>query len=164
MSGLLLKSSLPIIPVSPHYYLDFVPQDVVVNVIAELINQDHIGGEWWLTAGEQALTVREIIDLCLDHSQDLIGSPVASPRIVNPDVFERLIRPVFLPNLPRHLQRIMIRALQLSKNCLEQPLPTSLPELERSLHLAPLPSLQQTFLHNLEYWATVNGYRWEKRS
>ncbi len=158
MVGLVLMELLPVVPVLPQYYIDFVPQDVVAMVVADLIHRDQIGGEWWLTAGEQALSVRAVVDLCVEHAHRLMGHPVAPPRVVDYDVFERLIRPVFLPALPRRLQKTLLSALQLTKTCIAQPFPTSLPELEGKLGISLAPSTELTLLRNLEYWATRKGY------
>ena len=158
VTGLITTGLLHVLPVSPQYYIDFVPQDLVANTVAEFIHQDRIGGEWWLTAGEQALTVRALVDICLEHSHRLIGHSVMPPKVVDADIFERLIYPVFLPALPRRQQKTMIRALHLTKICTAQPLPSSLPDLERQFGLSHPPSTELTLVRNLEYWATTEGY------
>lgn len=156
--GLLVTGVLPVLPVTPQYYVDFVPQDLVANAVAELINRDRIGKEWWLTMGECAVSVQGVVDLCIEHAYRLIGHPVAPPRVVDADVFERLIRPAFMPALPRRLRRTMISALALTKACTAQPLPTSLPELENQFGLSLPLSTEQILLRNLEYWTAREGY------
>src|SRR5262249_32902277 len=149
---------LPVLPVTPQYYVDFVPQDLVANAIAALINGDCIGGEWWLTMGERAMTVQAMIDLCMGHSQRLVGHLVDPPKVVDTDVFERLIRPVFLPALPRRLRKTLVSALAVTKACTVQPLPTSLPNLEKQFGLSFPLNTEPVLLRNLEYWTIKEGY------
>ncbi len=157
MIGLIVMELLPVLPVSPQHYVDFVPQDLVANVVAELINQDQVGGEWWLTAGDKAMTVGAIVDTGIEYTSRLVGHPIVPPKIVDADVFERLIRPVFLPALPRHMKKNMIRVLPITKTCVARPLPTSLPDLESKLGLTLPFSPEQTLLRNLGRWITMEG-------
>jgi len=158
VTGLITIGGLPVLPISPHYYVDFVPQDVVVDTIAACIDRNSIGSEWWLTAGEQALTVRAVVDSCVEHSHRLTGHSAIPPKVVDSDLFERLILPVFLPALPRHQQKTILRALHITKVCTAQPLPSSWPDLERQFNLSALPNTELTLVRNLEYWAATQGY------
>src|SRR5436305_12294266 len=63
--GLLVTGALPVLPVAPQYYVDFVPQDLVASEVRELVSGDRIGEELWLTMGERALTVQAAVDLCV---------------------------------------------------------------------------------------------------
>ena len=157
-TGLLLKGFLPVVPVSPHSYVDFVPQDVVAEAIVALLKQEHSGGEYWLTAGHRALTLCDLFDIGVEHGQRLIGRPFVPPRLVTPDVFDRLIRPVFMPAFPVKMQRIINRAIQVGKYLsIDEPFPTSLPDLEHQLGLPVLPDSSVTFLRGLEYWRDREG-------
>ncbi len=94
-----LKNSLPLLPLSPDSRIDFVPQDVVAKAIAGLTYHDIDSGEYWITAGEAALTIRKLIDMTVEIGQ-LCGIDVFRPRLVAPDMVDRLIRPVFIDPLP----------------------------------------------------------------
>ena len=154
-----VKGLLPVIPASPQSAIDFVPQDLVATTVAALINREQIVGEYWLTAGRRALTLQQLAELCGNHAHRLIGRTVTPVRMVTPDLFERLIRPVFLPALPARMRRTIDRAMQLSKYLIkEEPFPTSLPDLELELDLPLALNLEEVVLHNLEYWAAANGY------
>jgi nucleoside-diphosphate-sugar epimerase len=156
IASLLLKGLLPLLPLAPQARLDFVPQDLVAGVIADLIERNHSGGEWWVTAGERAWTVRELLDLLLEQAQRLAGRPIARPRLVGRATVERLLRAAPPSGQARRLRRLAAQALDLSMYCIDQPLPSSLPELERQG--GPLlPSIELTMQSNLSYWANATG-------
>lgn len=151
--GLLLRGLLPVLPSPAPSRVDFVPQDVVADAIAGLIERRALG-EYWLTSGERALTVGQIGALCVAHAERLVGRRIEPVRLVAPELFERLIRPVFLPAFPSRTRRMLERALQLSRyTALERPFPSSLPEMERTLGVTPLPPPATSLLRSLAYWA-----------
>jgi nucleoside-diphosphate-sugar epimerase len=151
--GLVLRGLLPVLPSPAWSRVDFVPQDVVADGIAGLIERRALG-EYWLTSGERALTVGEIGALCVAHAERLVGRRIEPVRLVAPELFERLIRPVFLPAFPSRTRRMLERALQLSRyTALERPFPSSLPEMERTLGVPPLPPPATSLLRSLAYWA-----------
>jgi nucleoside-diphosphate-sugar epimerase len=152
ISGLIMKGRFPIIPASPNTYLDIVPQDVVARVIAALVERGDTSGEHWLTQGEQAPTLRRLVDICVEQAPRLCGRIIHSPKMVNPEVYERLIRPVFLPALPPDLQVAFGRAYQMARYLnIDQPFPSSLAGLAHELGIGPLPSSELTMIRNLEY-------------
>jgi nucleoside-diphosphate-sugar epimerase len=155
IASLLLKGLLPILPLLPQARLDVVPQDLLAGVIADLIESCHRGGEWWVTAGERAPTVRELMDLLVEQAQRLVGRPIATPRLVGRATFERLLRSAASGQV-RHLKRLAGQALELSMYCIDQPLPSSVPDLERR-HGPLLPPVELTVQSNLTYWARVTG-------
>lgn len=64
------------------------------------------------------------------QSMEAQAQAFTRPRCMAPDIYERLIRPVFLPALTGNIQAALGRANQLCRYaCLRTPLPTSLPEL-----------------------------------
>jgi nucleoside-diphosphate-sugar epimerase len=156
--GLLFKGLLPLGPAGPNAYVDFIPQDLVARVIAGLIERRETRGEYWLTLGERALTVQRLVDICLEHAMRLLGHRIERPRTVSPDMFDRLIRPVFLPALPPHMRQMFDRAIHLARYFnVDQTFPTSVPQLAAELGLGPLPSAELTLVRNLEYWVKRNA-------
>ena len=151
---LLAEESLPVLPIAPamqHGYLDFIPQDVVARIIAGLVIRGDSKGEYWLTQGDDALRVKTVVDLCIEHATRITGRTVSHPRAVDPEVFDRLIRPAFFPTLPANIRRVIEYALSFAKYLnMDRPLPTSLPSLELQSMVGPLPSLELTFVRNLE--------------
>lgn len=156
--GLFYRELLPVLPVPPRGYVDFVPCDAVANVVWALVRRPDMEGLYWVTAGQQALQVRALADLCAANAERLLGRAVHPPRLVSADVFERLIRPVFLPALPARFKRTLNQVEQFARYMsLVEPLPSSLPELETRRCVGPLPSPEMTLTRSLDYWAAATG-------
>jgi len=156
--GGVLDGFLPIVPASRGAFIDCIPQDVVADTVIALINDGHTGGEYWITAGERALTTTRICEI-LDKFVTSLGGSFTYPRFVSPDMVDRLLRPVFLPALPISLQKRFQRLLKISAYLLiEDRFSSSLPELAPRLHLAPLPDLETSVLRGLAYWANASGF------
>jgi nucleoside-diphosphate-sugar epimerase len=154
---LFVKGFLPVAPALPDAQLDFIPQDSVAEAVVALVEHRIEQGEYWLTAGSDALTLQELVDVCIDNGERLLGRAVEKPRMVGPEMFDRLIRPVFLPALPAHRRRIIEQALQLAKYLyMTEPFPTSFPTLGQELNVAPLPNLKHVLVRNLEYLVQKN--------
>ncbi|MDB5502868.1 MAG: Male sterility domain protein [Tardiphaga sp.] len=157
--GLLLRGLLPMAPAAPSSYIDFVPQDLVARIIAGLIERGDTHGEHWLTLGDSAITLQQLVEWCLEHATRLTGRTVARPRAFSPDAFERLIRPVFLPALPPHLRQLFDRALHMARYFnIDQAFPSSVPRLCAELNIEKLPQPQPTLARNIEYWARRNDF------
>ncbi len=110
LAGALLRGVLPVLPCVPTWLVDFVPQDLVASVIAAAVLGMQLSDEEiWITAGKRALTIRETVDVLVAFSED-VGKPVPNPRYVSPDMYERLIVPVFLPALPRPT-RLLVKGM-----------------------------------------------------
>ncbi|MBZ4323785.1 SDR family oxidoreductase [Streptomyces huiliensis] len=94
-----LQNTLPMAPVLPDHRIDFLPVDVVARAIRSVVDHGVDTGEHWLTAGDAALPAQRLIDLILEVAREH-GLEPPRPRLVEPDVIDRLIRPVFLGQLP----------------------------------------------------------------
>lgn len=99
LAGAVIKSALPLLPLDPGALIDALPQDVVAAAIASLVNARPGGGEYWLTAGRSALTASQMISTVIGVGRGL-GIEIIPPRLVSPDMVDRLIRPVFIDPLP----------------------------------------------------------------
>lgn len=155
--GLLVRGLLPIGFASTSTYIDFVPQDVVACVIAGLIARGDTSGDHWITAGDQALTLPVFIDICLAHIRRRTGRQLARPRTYSPEVFDRLIGPVFMPALPAALRETFERAIKMARYInIEQPFPSALPQLAAELNIA-LPSAPLTLTRNIDHWLRCNA-------
>jgi hypothetical protein len=111
-----------------------------------------------VTAGERAPTVGALIDMLANLAQRLTGRPIAPPRLVSRAVFERLMRSLPALGRTRLARRIAAQALDLCMYCIDQPLPSSLPELELRHGSQTLPPLETIVQRNLDYWATGTAY------
>lgn len=93
MMGSTVKGSLPMLPAAGDSLVDTVPQDVVVEAVAALVRQRVTGGEYWLTAGDQALTFSELVDWC-ERVSRLAGIGAPRPRFMPFESVDRLLLPL----------------------------------------------------------------------
>lgn len=150
--GMWMRGLLPIATIGTRSLIDYVPQDLVARAIAALITHGARGDEYWITLGDRALSLERIIEICVAHAQVHGGRPVARPRLYSFETFDRLIRPVFFNALPAPLRASFERAMSVGRYInIDQPFPTSLPELEAEFGLA-LPSPEDTLIRNLDFW------------
>jgi len=155
--GGVLSGFLPIVPASRGAFIDCIPQDVVVDALLALIDDGRTGGDYWITAGEHALTATRICEI-LDKFVTQRGGTFTNPRFVAPDMVERLLRPVFLPALPLAMQKRFERLHKISAYLLiEERFPSSLPEMAEPFALQPFPDLETAVLRGLDYWASSTG-------
>jgi nucleoside-diphosphate-sugar epimerase len=149
---------VPMIPFDPSWPIDFVPADVVADSIACLVENRVSEGEFWLSAGEAALRLDEGIAVAVELARDL-GVNIDAPRFVPPDMFDRLIGPVFLDALPDKIRRNVLRMLEFFTTYLQsgQTKPSSLDQLT-ALGASPLPDQRESLRASLRYWAAQNGY------
>lgn len=154
--ALFMKGYLPVMPSNPDFFCDFVPQDWVAQSIIALIENEVSSGEIWLTAGQQAAKMSEMVELGLSEALRLTKRELDRPRFLSLDSFNRLVRPVFLPALPTGIQAVIERALDMARYFnIENPFPSSGAYLSSTLQVTPLPQTSQTLIKNLEYWAAL---------
>lgn len=151
--------SLPIMPLDPHRRIDFIPCDVLADLIVAAIELPFEERELWLTAGTRALTVDDLMRIGVAYLER-IGSDIPPPRIVPPDMVDRLIRPVFLPTLPARLQRRFEQLMQLEPLFFHDTVfDSSVPELERLTgHPVDL-RLEPAYTAAVDYWRDQQARR-----
>jgi nucleoside-diphosphate-sugar epimerase len=149
---------VPMIPFDPAWPIDFVPADVVADTIACAVEQRVSTGEFWISAGEAALSLDESVAVAVSLAHDL-GVNVDMPRFVPPDMFDRLIGPVFLDALPGKIRRNVVRMLEFFTTYLQsgETKPSSLDQLV-ALGARQLPDQRESLRNSLQYWAAQNGY------
>ena len=156
--GAVMNGFMPILPASPHAYIDYIPQDTLAEAILALIEEGRDSGEYWITAGNRSLTIGRIGEVVKEFTSRL-GCSFSLPRFVSADMVDRLLRPVFLPALQPALRKRFERLLKISAYlCIDDPFVTSLPELRDRFNLNPLPDLERAFTSGLAYWAEATGY------
>ena len=104
------KGLLPIIPFPETSVVDFIPQDIAAQAIVDIALDPVAAGEYWLTGGPDALTVRTISQACVDIMRDEEGRDTHLPKFVTHEKVDRLILPAFAPTLPA---RLLIKFLSL---------------------------------------------------
>ena len=156
--GTFLNGSLPMMPASPEAYIDFIPQDTVADAIIALIREGTSEGEYWITSGDQSFTISRLGAVVKEFARRL-GRTMELPRFMSRDTVDRLIRPVFISALSPAIRKRFERLLDLSAYlCIDTPFATSMPELQRSHQLQPIPDLEQALVNGLEYWARTTGF------
>jgi nucleoside-diphosphate-sugar epimerase len=154
----LFAGIVPMIPFDSRWPIDFVPVDVVADAIACVVENRVSEGEFWLSAGEAALSLDEGVAVGVEFARSL-GVSVDMPRFVPPEMFDRLIGPVFLDALPGKIRRNVLRMLEFFTTYLQsgQAKPSSLEQLV-ALGAKPLPDQRESLRQSLRYWAAQNGY------
>jgi uncharacterized protein YbjT (DUF2867 family) len=154
----LFAGLVPMIPFDSRWPIDFVPADVVADAIACLVENRVSEGEFWLSAGEAALSLDEGVAVVVEFARGL-GVSIDMPRFVPPDMFDRLIGPVFLDALPGRIRRNVLRMLEFFTTYLQsgQIKPSSLDQLV-ALGARPLPDQRESLRNSVRYWAERNGY------
>jgi len=149
---------VPIIPFDPGWPIDFVPVDVVADAIACLVEDRVSKGEFWISAGDKALRLDEGVRVVVDFARSL-GVSIDMPRFVPPEMFDRLIGPVFLDALPARIRRNVVRMLEFFTTYLQsgQIKPSSLDQLV-ALGARPLPDQRESLRNSVNHWATRHGY------
>jgi hypothetical protein len=81
------------------------------------------------------------------------------PRFVPPDMFDRLIGPVFLDALPAKIRRNVVRMLEFFTTYLQsgETKPSSLDQLA-AFGVSPLPDQRESLRNSVRYWAALKGY------
>lgn len=141
-----LKGRLPIIPVARQTPCDFVAVDWVAAAIAAIAAAPEFGRTYWLTAGEAALTIEEMM---------ATGRPFASARGRNLDQVELMtpqaVEAEILPGLRPRLQERLLILTNLAKVMARRTaFPTDLEAVDKA-------RLKQALLANLDYWGDQNG-------
>jgi nucleoside-diphosphate-sugar epimerase len=159
VAGAVLTSALPLVPFDPSWPIDFLPCDVVADAIATVVENRVTSGELWLTAGERALRLDEAVAVCVELAAEL-GLAVDAPRFVPPDLFDRLIGPVFLDAVPPRVKRTVLRLLEFFATYLQsaQAMPSDLPALV-ALGARPLPDQTDSLRASLRWYAETMAAR-----
>jgi nucleoside-diphosphate-sugar epimerase len=154
----LFAGIVPMIPFDPGWPIDFVPADVVADTIACVVENRVSEGEFWISAGEKALRLDEAVTVAVEFARDL-GVRVDMPRFVPPEMFDRLIGPVFLDALPGKIRRNVLRMLEFFTTYLQsgQIKPSSL-DMLGALGARALPDQRESLRNSLRYWAARSGY------
>jgi hypothetical protein len=147
-----VRGTAPMIPADAASLIDAVPQDVVARAVGGLIRRGQTGGRYMLTAGAQALTVAEMVRLCLDLAQRC-GLRHAAPRLIPTETVDRLLLPLLSDIVPPAMRRRFedLITLMLLFQAPEA-LPTDLPALGEAGSVEKQ-ALLASFEASITYWA-----------
>src|SRR5215471_16227046 len=154
----MFAGTVPMIPFDPGWPIDFVPADVVADAIACVVENRVSEGEFWVSAGDKALRLDEGVAVVTEFARTL-GVSIDTPRFVPPDMFDRLIGPVFLDALPVRIRRNVVRMLEFFTTYLQsgETKPSSLDQLV-TLGMRPLPDQRESLRNTVKYWSALKGY------
>ncbi|TMR95763.1 SDR family oxidoreductase [Nonomuraea basaltis] len=160
IAGAMLKNALPLVPLRPDARVDFIPQDLLARAIAGLVRAGTqagtVGGDYWITAGEAALTAGRIVELALETGRSL-GLELDLPRLVSQDMVDRLIRPVFIDPLPDKQRRRFDDMLAMTVLfCTPEPFACCCDRVPGLAALTPA-ELEGAFVASLRYYAEAKG-------
>ncbi|MFC4127442.1 SDR family oxidoreductase [Nocardia rhizosphaerae] len=110
LAELVRDGRLPFFPCGPDSRVDIIAQDVVAATLAHLsrvaLERGDTGHDLvWLTSGATAPRVWEVIEAFLDAPRSTGEPRPHTPRFIDRDQYERLIRPAFLSELDPSLAR-----------------------------------------------------------
>ncbi|MFB9853632.1 SDR family oxidoreductase [Micromonospora andamanensis] len=153
ISTVLLRNLLPLMPMPASSRLDFVPCDVVARAIAALVFDRHRDGEVWITAGRAAPSIEALVDTAVTVGAEL-GIEVNRPRMVEPEMVDRLIRPVFIDPLPPTARRRFDDLLAMTALFVNAPVfPSTLGQLPRQTAALTAEQVTDAYRASLIYLA-----------
>ncbi len=141
-----------LLPAPTPCWVDFLPRDHVAECLRIAVDA-HLAGTYWITAGRAAIPLGQFVDICLEIAAEL-GRTVARPKIVDPEVVERLILPAFSDLIPAELRlhlRVANRVALGMANAGH--LPDSRDDLPAGVRFPALPDLVACLRRSLRYWA-----------
>ena len=145
-----LRGRFPFLPARPGARFDMVPQDLCGTAIAACVQADDLGSEYWLTYGEKAPTVEELLDVGVQFAERL-GLTAKLPKLVNPDDEEAL--EAELEKLTKAGRYMYRRLLELSDAMSAGgTFPSSLDALEQRYSIQ-IPDLREAITRGLENMA-----------
>ncbi|MET0578595.1 MAG: SDR family oxidoreductase [Ilumatobacteraceae bacterium] len=156
VAAAVLDGLVPVAPFDPAWPLDFVPSDVLADVVATVVER-RVDGEFWITAGEHALPLGAAMATAEALGEEL-GVVVHPVRFVPPDVFDRLFAPAFLDDVPRPVRFTILKLLEFFTAYLQHdgPLPSDLDGCGPLLAPRP-PDSSEVLLTSMRYWARATG-------
>lgn len=106
MLKLATKEVIPVVPGDAATLVDVIPRDTVAKSILTIVKYK-LKGEFWLTAGDNASTLGQMLTLGTNPDYfERYQIRFKPPKLINPETFERLIKPVFMPVLPKRFRRM----------------------------------------------------------
>ncbi|MBZ6141727.1 SDR family oxidoreductase [Streptomyces olivaceus] len=92
--GSMVLGQVPVLPGAPDARIDMVPQDYVARAVGDLVRGGVGSGEYWLTAGKEAIELREFADVCADVAVHHGLPRPQRPRLIPVEAVHRLLLPM----------------------------------------------------------------------
>ncbi|MGW0818155.1 SDR family oxidoreductase [Streptomyces viridiviolaceus] len=152
--GSMVLGQVPVLPGAPEARVDMVPQDYVSRAVGDLIRGGVGSGEYWLTAGKEAVALSEIADTCAEFAVRRGLPRPPRPRLIPVEAVHRLLLPMLegtsLPGSVRRRFEHYAELLLVFQR--ELPLDSSL----GAPHCGTRPThaeIRAALMRNLESWA-----------
>lgn len=149
MSDWICRGKAPYFPIHAGNRIDVVPLDITAMAIARAAEADDVGELYWVTYGEEAMSVDDALDLLVEFAatqgRDIERAPVVDPRDGLPIPLDEI------PATSRMFMKVMIDVSEVT-HASGGVLPSSMPEL-MARHDVPMPSDVDAYRLSLEYWA-----------
>lgn len=156
--GAFLRGMFPAFPSEPNYLIDVVPRDLAARVIVGAVRNQLPAetNEVWTTSGPKAIRFGQLLDVLHELAEE-IGKPMPPPRLVSSDMYERLIKPVFLPRVPADVRRQVATIFENVAPYVSapQPLPQSVGVLNAFGGIGDTAELMR---RTMRYWIRTTGY------
>ena len=114
----MLSGALPVLLGDPEARVDMVPRDLVARAIVAAVEGTLPTGAWWLTLGEDAPRLQELVALCATRSGSLVGCAVPPARCLDASAWAACGLSARRRALPEQLAPYLLSAT---------PLPSDLP-------------------------------------
>ncbi|MDQ1535668.1 MAG: hypothetical protein QOE58_61 [Actinomycetota bacterium] len=156
MLGSIVRGALPVMPAEVDALVDSIPQDLVAEAIGALIRRGILEGEFWLTAGDQALSFSEYVDIS-EQVSELAGICATRPRFMPFESVDRLLLPLLDDLLSPEQRQTFVDFLE-SVWVFQSPsvLPSDLARLGFGDRVTKA-ALTEAAYRSLVYWAQVKG-------
>ncbi|MDH6281023.1 SDR family oxidoreductase [Prescottella agglutinans] len=154
MLGNAIRGNLPVVPGEIGSLVDTVPLDIVVDAVGKLIRERVTGDEYWLTAGDQALTFTDIAEVCEDVSR-LAEVGATRPRFMPFESVDRLLMPLLdelIPDGRRQMLTDFLESVWVFQS--SEAMPSDLDRLGFG-DRATREALTEALRRSLIYWAQV---------
>lgn len=154
VAGLIARGRVPLIACDAESLTDTIPQDVVAGVIGELLRGHVTEGEFWLTAGESAMTAEDLLEIAVALGRRA-GFDPHPPRFIPAEAVDRLLVPLLTDAISPELRAMFAELLEMT--WLFQ-VPAALPTSKGELGFADGVSrarLRETFTKSMDYWGRV---------
>ncbi|MDH6676337.1 thioester reductase-like protein [Rhodococcus sp. LBL1] len=154
MLGNAIRGNIPVVPGDIRSLVDAVPLDIVVDAVGKLIRERVTGGEYWLTAGDEALTFTDIAEVCEDVSR-LVEVGATRPRFMPFESVDRLLMPLLdelIPDGRRQMLTDFLESVWVFQS--SEAMPSDLDRLGFG-DRATREALTEALRRSLIYWAQV---------
>ncbi|MFS8203759.1 SDR family oxidoreductase [Streptomyces sp. CWNU-52B] len=155
--GGMVKGQVPVLPGSDGSRIDMVPQDMVARAVGDLVRAGTTEGEYWLTAGPEAILQREVVDVCLEFAERH-GERPHPPRLIPLEAVHRLLLPLLEgPSFPQSVRRRLQDYAELLL-VFQRELPFASDMGTPHCGEAPTrAAIRSALMRNVECWATGRG-------